>query len=270
MPTPSARSAALKDAPAAAPKFREKEPGRGRGSKDEEEKPPTTTARKKKERKPPAETPCRFWVQGDCRRAEECPYLHDPAIKAGPPTPSARAQAMKAAPCASPNLLKSKKKEKPPISPEKLLKQDRQRAAKAAKHALEAEAKRKEAAMTPEERRAKMVAEAKRLGEERRRKVAEEEARVEAAKEAQRLSIAAKRKEQAALDADAVTAARVARECAAFLRTEEAKKRGAERNQSMRGERSECARRGCGERAERPAVERAASGDAHDRRRRFW
>ena len=99
--------------------------------------------RKKKERKPPAETPCRFWVQGDCSRAEECPYLHDPAIKAGPPTPSARAQAMKAAPCASPNLLKSKKKEKPPVSPEKLLKQDRQRAAKAAKHALEAEAKRR-------------------------------------------------------------------------------------------------------------------------------
>ena len=214
-------------APAAAPKFREKERPKA------EEKPPPTTARKKKERKPPAETPCRFWVQGDCRRAEECPYLHDPSVKAAP-TPSARAQAMKAAPCASPNLLKSKKKEKPPISPEKLLKQDRQRAAKAAKNALEAEAKRKEAAMTPEERRAKMVAEAKRLGEERRRKVAEEEARVEAAKEAQRLSIAQKRKEQAALDADAVTAARVARECMAFLRTEEAKKRGAERNQSMR------------------------------------
>ena len=82
------------------------------------------------------------------------------------------------------NKSKSKKKEKPPVSPEKLLKQDRARAAKAAKNALEAEQKRKEAAMTPEERRAKMVAEAKRLGEERRRKVAEEEARVEAAKEA--------------------------------------------------------------------------------------
>ena len=94
VPTPSARSAALKDAPAAAPKFREKETRPRRGSKDDEEKP-STTVRKKKERKPPAETPCRFWVQGDCRRAEECPYLHDPAIKAGPPTPSARAQAMK-------------------------------------------------------------------------------------------------------------------------------------------------------------------------------
>ena len=65
VPTPSARSAALKDAPAALPKFREKERPKA------EEKP--TPARKKKERKPPAETPCRFWVQGDCRRAESAP-----------------------------------------------------------------------------------------------------------------------------------------------------------------------------------------------------
>ena len=79
-----------------------------------------------------------------------------------------------------------------------------------------------------------MVAEAKRLGEEgggrwpKRRPGRGGEG-------AQRLSIAAKkRKEQAALDADAVTAARVARECAAFLRTEEAKKARGSAEPSMR------------------------------------
>ena len=92
--------------------------------------------------------------------------------------------------------------------------------------------------------------------------MAEEEARVEAAKEAQRLSIAAKRKEQAALDADAVTVAR-AREGARFC-GQEAKSEG--RTERFYKRERAGARGGC-ERAERPAVERAASAYADDRRR---
>ena len=161
--------------------------------------------------------------------------MHDPAIKAGPAVGEGAGHEGGTVCFAKPPEVEEK--EKPPISPEKLLKQDRQRAAKAAKHALEAEAKRKEAAMTPEERRRRWSPRRKRLerkegGRSPKRSAGrggEGGAAVEHCREAEG---------QAALDADAVTPRASRGSVLRFCGRRRPNKRGAA---SIRERRSECA-----------------------------